>query len=287
MNKMQSNKGFTLIEMLVSTAIGAIIVAALFISFVMFQRTYELQREMTRNQESGRMTLDFMVEEIRNAGYRDFNKGSPVPINQAIILESPIPNASPGGSLPNDCGEQISIMYDTVPSQNDMSSYNFVRRHVKYYGEKYAPGGQEALSRCRLKRKQSHYAFVGSTSKFSKITGDSKYPCEEETVLDYLYDLSFALSDYKYKHIAGRLHPLKGYYNESATNRRYAKAECVDDFKKNIACGIYDLRARSIDMQLSIVSGNEINSVPDADDSPDKGRRFLTHYNATMVLRNL
>ena len=31
MNKMQSNKGFTLIEMLVSTAIGAIIVAALFI----------------------------------------------------------------------------------------------------------------------------------------------------------------------------------------------------------------------------------------------------------------
>ena len=102
-----------------------------------------------------------------------------------------------------------------------------------------------------------------------------------------MYDLSFALSDYKYKHIAGRLHPLKGYYNESATNRRYAKAECVDDFKKNIACGIYDLRARSIDMQLSIVSGNEINSVPDADDSPDKGRRFLTHYNATMVLRNL
>ena len=91
MNKMQTNKGFTLIEMLVSTAIGAIIVAALFISFVMFQRTYELQREMTRNQESGRMTLDFMVEEIRNAGYRDFNKGSPVPINQAIILKAQSP----------------------------------------------------------------------------------------------------------------------------------------------------------------------------------------------------
>ena len=137
MNKMQSNKGFTLIEMLVSTAIGAIIVAALFISFVMFQSTYELQREMTRNQESGRMTLDFMVEEIRNAGYRDFNKGSPVPINQAIILESPIPNASPGGSLPNDCGEQISVMYDTVPSQNDMSSYNFVRRHLSHFSTQF------------------------------------------------------------------------------------------------------------------------------------------------------
>ena len=70
--------------------------------------------------------------------------------------------------------------------------------------------------------------------------------------------------------------------------RRYAGAECVDDFKNNITCGIYDDRARSIDMHLSIVSGNEISSVPnDEDDDPDKGRRFLTHYNATMVLRNL
>ena len=41
-------------------------------------------------------------------------------------------------------------------------------------------------------------------------------------------------------------------------------------------------------MHLSIVSGNEISSVPDDEyDDPDKGKRFLTHYNATMVLRNL
>ena len=107
MNKKKFNKGFTLPEILVSTAIGAIILAALFVSFIMFQRSYELQREMTRNQENGRMTLDFMMEEIRNAGYRHFNQGSPVPINQALILEAPITNSSPGGSLPEDCGEII------------------------------------------------------------------------------------------------------------------------------------------------------------------------------------
>ena len=56
MNKLKTNKGFTLPEMMVSTAIGGIILAALFVSFTMFKRTYELQREMTRNQESGRMT---------------------------------------------------------------------------------------------------------------------------------------------------------------------------------------------------------------------------------------
>ena len=285
MNKIQTNKGFTLLEMLVSTAIGAVILAALFTSFIMFKRSYELQREMTRNQENGRMVLDFMVEEIRNAGYRDFNKGSPVPINQAIILESPNFNSAPGDSLPADCGEKISVIYDTVPSQSDMSKYNFVRREVKYFGEVYKPGNKTALSRCRLMRHQCHYAFVISNSTFKKISSNSNYPCEQEKVLDYLYDLSFAFSDYKYDHFAGRLHPLT---RGSRASFNYATNVCVKNFQKNIACGQYSIRARTIDMHLSIVSGNEISSVPDDQfDNPDKGQRFLTHYNATMVLRNL
>ena len=287
MNKNNLNKGFTLPEILVSTAIGAIILAALFVSFIMFQRSYELQREMTRNQENGRMTLDFMVEEIRNAGYRHFNKGSPVPINQAVILESPSTNSNPGGSLPQDCGEKISVIYDIVPNQKDMCTYNFIRRIVKYYGEKYSPGGVTALSRCRLKRHQCHYGYVSSTGKFAQIsTAKAKdYPCEEETILDYLYELSFSFSDYKYDHFAGRLNPLT---RGAKSSYNYANAGCINDFKKNVACGQYSPRARAIDMHLSIVSGNEISSVPDdPTDNPDKGKRFLTYYNATMVLRNL
>ena len=285
MNKIKTNKGFTLVEMLVSTAIGAIILAALFISFVMFKRSYELQREMTRSQENGRMVLDFMVEEIRNAGYKDFNKGSPVPINQAVILETPNYNSNPSGSLPADCGEQISVIYDTVPSQKDMNKWNFVRRKVEYYGQPYSPGGQASLARCRLMRHQCHYAFVVATSTFSKINSNSNYPCEEEKVLDYLYELSFALSDYKYDHFAGRLNPLT---RGPKTSFNYASNTCIKNFKDNIACGQYSIRARTIDMYLSIISGNEISSIPDdPSDNPDKGRRFLTHYNSTMVLRNL
>ena len=63
---------------------------------------------------------------------------------------------------------------------------------------------------------------------------------------------------------------------------------CINDFKQNVACGQYSPRARTIDMHLSIVSGNEISSVPDDPaDNPDKGKRFLTYYNSTIVLRNL
>ena len=168
-NKNNLKKGFTLPEILVSTAIGAIILAALFVSFIMFQRSYELQREMTRNQENGRMTLDFMLEEIRNAGYKHYNKGNPVPVNQAVILHSPLTNSKPKGTLPKDCGEAISVMYDIVPSQRDMSFFNFIRREVKYYGEVYQPGGIAALSRCRLKRHQCHYGYDSNTGTFGQI----------------------------------------------------------------------------------------------------------------------
>ena len=204
-------------------------------------------------------------------------------INQAVILESPDTNNSPGGTLPKDCGEKISVMYDIVPSERNMATWNFVRRRVKYFGESYAPGGLAALTRCRLIRQQCHYAFNGST--FLRINGNSDYPCDPaaggETVLDYLYELSFGFSNYKYDPIAGRLNPLTRGPRAAAQN--YALASCVNDFINNRACGQYVFRPRTIDMHLSIVSGNEIGSVTD---DPLMGRRFLTNYNATMVLRN-
>ena len=176
-------------------------------------------------------------------------------------------------------------MYDIVPSQKDMSVFNFVRRIVRYHGEKYSPGGVTALSRCRLKRHQCHYGYIPASGKFARITKAKEYPCEEETVLDYLYELSFAFSDYKYDHFAGRLNPMT---RGSKSSFNYATSGCINDFKQNVACGQYSPRARTIDMHLSIVSGNEISSVPDDPaDNPDKGKRFLTYYNSTIVLRNL
>tara|TARA_B110000196_G_C21114702_1_gene649805 strand:- start:728 stop:1591 length:864 start_codon:yes stop_codon:yes gene_type:complete len=286
MNNFSSNRGFTLIEVLVSMAIGAIILAALFLSFIMFSRTYDLQREMTRNQENGRLLLDYMANEIRNAGYSHFNSGSPVPVNQAIILEAPITNSASGGTLPTDCGESISIMFDIVPSESDMGSRNFIRKQITYKAESYQPGGQAALARCRLKRYQCHYGYNSGSSSFSALN-TANYPCDlstGEVVLDYVYDLSVSLSDYKYDHIAGRMTALT---RASSASFNYATSGCTANFKTNVLCGQYSTRIRNIDLRLALVSGEEISTIPDdPNDTPDKGQRFLTNFNASMTLRN-
>ena len=287
MIKYSSNKGFTLIEVLVSMAIGAIILAALFLSFIMFSRSYDLQKEMTRNQENGRLLLDYMADEIRNAGYSHFNSGSPVPVNQAIILEAPVTNGSSGGTLPTDCGESISVMFDIVPSETDMGSTNFIRKQITYKAQSYNPGGQSALARCRLKRYQCHYNYNSSNSTFSAINNDTNYPCDlsgGEVVLDYVYDLSFSISSYNYNHIGGRMTALT---RASSASFNYATSGCLSNFKSNVLCGQYSTRIRNIDVRLALVSGEEISSIPDdPNDSPDKGHRFLTNFNASMTLRN-
>ena len=288
MNEIKKNGGFALPEMLISTAIGAIILAALFVSFVMFQRSYELQREMTRNQENARILFDSMVEEIRNAGYNDYNQGNPVPINQAVILEAPEGVGAAARARPNDCGQQLSIMYDIVPSENDRGTNQFIRRRVKYFGETFLPGGNPDLERCRLKREQCHYSYNSVTSAFSRINNNNKYPCEDETILDYLYNLSFGIADYKYDVFAGRVEPMmrpNGQDVRSMASQNYATAACLNRFLNNQMCTQYPNRARSVDIYLSLVSGKEISSVP-VNAFAQMGRRFVTNYYAGIVLRN-
>ena len=196
-----------------------------------------------------------------------------------------MPGITAQGPLPSDCGESIAIVYDIVPSQNDMINFNFVRRIVRYFGEVFLPGGQAALARCQLTRSQCHYANVPGTLTFARINGDPNYPCNQEKVMDYLYELSFSFSDYKYEAFAGRLNPMTR--GDRATPN-YANGQCLANLENNIACPQYADRVRTIDMYLAVVSGKEISSIQDEPgDNPDKGRRFLTHFNSTIVLRNL
>ena len=65
----QTERGFTLIEMMIALAIGGIIFAAITTSFTFMRKTYRVQEEVSDMIENARVAMDIMTREIRMAGY--------------------------------------------------------------------------------------------------------------------------------------------------------------------------------------------------------------------------
>ncbi len=62
------NEGFTLVELLVATAIGLIVLSAVYSTYTTQQRSYILQEQIATMQQNLRAAMYFMVREIRMAG---------------------------------------------------------------------------------------------------------------------------------------------------------------------------------------------------------------------------
>lgn len=61
--------GFTLVELLISIALGLILTAAVIQTYLSTKRTSNINYGLARTQENARFSLQFLKEEIRNAGY--------------------------------------------------------------------------------------------------------------------------------------------------------------------------------------------------------------------------
>ncbi len=64
-----SQKGLSLIELMVAMLIGLILIAGIGNIFIDSKRTYSFQQGLARIQENGRMALEFLGRDIRMAGY--------------------------------------------------------------------------------------------------------------------------------------------------------------------------------------------------------------------------
>ncbi|MGI1669562.1 MAG: PilW family protein [Neptuniibacter sp.] len=62
-------KGFSLIELMVSLVIGLIVVAAITQVFVGSKVTYSMQSGLSKIQENGRFAMAFLTRDLRQAGY--------------------------------------------------------------------------------------------------------------------------------------------------------------------------------------------------------------------------
>ncbi len=72
-----NEKGFTLIELMISVAIFSLVVGAAYAVFDSQQKTHNIQQQVVDVQQDLRAGMDFLVREIRMAGY-DEPHGDPV-----------------------------------------------------------------------------------------------------------------------------------------------------------------------------------------------------------------
>jgi type IV pilus assembly protein PilW len=64
-----NNRGFTLVELMITVAISGIVIAAIYSAYISQQRTYLAQEQVAEMQQNIRAAIDMMTREIRMAGY--------------------------------------------------------------------------------------------------------------------------------------------------------------------------------------------------------------------------
>ena len=64
-----TTRGFTLIEILIATAIGSLVLAAIVDTFVTQRKSYDLQEQMAEMTQNARIGVEMLSREVRMAGY--------------------------------------------------------------------------------------------------------------------------------------------------------------------------------------------------------------------------
>lgn len=118
--KTRSDDGFTLIELMVSIAIGMIVMASVATTFTSQTRTYAAQEQINQMEQNLRGALDIMSREIKMAGYKP-NGGTVTGVvsfsSTALTIQADI--SADGTVLASGAGsdtayEQIAYAYDST-----------------------------------------------------------------------------------------------------------------------------------------------------------------------------
>ena len=108
-NLNQNNKGFSLVEMMITLAISAIIIGAAFGSYTIIARNYDWQTDMKYMSQSARTIVNMIQKDIRNAGFR---------FESQAAISDPITIYDAG-----DCCDRIEIIYDETESKRIKIEY--------------------------------------------------------------------------------------------------------------------------------------------------------------------
>lgn len=136
-DKRKVEQGFSLIELMIAMLLGLILIGGVINLFLASSQTYRLQESMFRVQESGRFALDFMLRDLRDAGFQDL-----VPVNASrdtsIIAVQGFEGVAP---LPANVKASVTSEILSIPANAANSGGD-----VMYYVAPDA-GGQRSLFR--------------------------------------------------------------------------------------------------------------------------------------------
>lgn len=128
MDRNNDIRGFSLIEMLVASAVFAIAAAVAFILYTAAQKSYKMGENLTDQQQSTRVAFDRMISDLRLAGFNFNPDGDKTRVDEQIEgawdtavtirgdfdFEDPTASASPESALPGTAYTVVSTGNDEI-----------------------------------------------------------------------------------------------------------------------------------------------------------------------------
>jgi len=122
-----SQRGFTLMEVLISMAIGGLLMGAVVNTFVVQRKSYDIQEQVTEMVQTARAAMDMMTREIRMAGYDPAGAGfegvsynaTQLRVNADLRGDN---SSDPSDGDTNDSNEDIMYSYDSNDFQIDRNT---------------------------------------------------------------------------------------------------------------------------------------------------------------------
>jgi len=124
---MQNNKGFTLVELMITLALSGIIMAAVYSVYTLQQKTYTAQDQVVEMQQNIRAATLTMVQELRMAGYDPTGSGDPTIEEAKADLVYFTANLDNDDSL-DGTGEHVA--FDLYTDSNGVSVLGITRSNA-------------------------------------------------------------------------------------------------------------------------------------------------------------
>jgi prepilin-type N-terminal cleavage/methylation domain-containing protein len=120
-----SNRGFTMVELLVAMVVGLLAMAGIYSTFLSQHRSYKIQKETSEMQQNIRAAMFYMQREIRMAGSNPYKTlplaafGITAPGQNSITFTEDISDGNPGTAPNGSIDANETITYNLADSDAD------------------------------------------------------------------------------------------------------------------------------------------------------------------------